>query len=249
MRINNLPAWTYKRSMPNINSADYDLDLTRKIESSCCGPIAVANIMLYLAKHSCCRLVPPIYDLNEDHFISKLIETLAKFMDTTSIGTYPNDLIDGIERYVINRGYNISIKSTGWVYGKKYKEENHPSPDWVMRGILGSSNSILNFANYEYNDKKDLYKRKKGHLVTATGFVRDWDELLVHDCASFTKPPAHYQLFKFQNIKLNAFSYSMPTSKYYWLRECNSLGEPYSKLYEPDLKVLDEALSFEVTPK
>lgn len=235
--------------MPNINSSDYKLDLKRKIESSCCSPISAANIMIYLAKHSCCRLVPPMHNLSEDHFISKLIETLAKLMYTTSIGTYPSDLINGLNKYVKDRGYKISIKSAGWIHGERYKDKNHPFPEWVMQGMLGSFNSILNFGNYEYNSKKDLFKRKEGHSVTGVGFIKNWNELLVHDCVSFKQLPVHYQMFKLKDIKLNSVDYSIPASKYYWLEECDSCGESCRNDYKTSIQVLDGVLSFEVTPK
>ncbi len=242
-----LPAWAYKRTMPNINSDRYSLDLKPKIESSCCGPIATANIILYLAQHNCSRLIPLSYRLDENYLLSKLIETLGKEMDTTRSGTFSDGLTDGLEKYVKDRGYKIRIKSAGWPYSAKYKDEKVPYPEWIMQGVLGSYNSILWIGIYEYNSAKNYYKRQGGHAVTVAGFIRDWDELLVHDLrSSDSKPPDHYFLYKIKDKKL-IHKDGEPVQA----SICFEISDDplYNRKDNGKIEVLEGALSFEVTPK
>ncbi len=242
-----LPDWAYKRTMPNINSDRYSLDLKPKIKSSCCAPIATANIIRYLAEHNCSRLIPLSYRLNENYLLSKLIEALAKAMDTTKSGTVPDGLTDGLEKYVKDRGYKIKIKWAGWPYDGKYKDEKAPYPEWIMQRVLGSNNSILWLGIYEYNSAKDHYKRKSGHAVTAAGFIRDWSELLVHDSRLLdSKPPDHYFLYEIKGKNL-----VHKDGKPIQASICFELSDDplYNRKDNGKIEVLEGALSFEVTPK
>lgn len=240
-----LPAWSYKRTMPNIHSGGR-LDLKSKIESSCCGPIATANIICYLAEHNCSRLIPLSYRLDENYLLSKLIEALAKAMDTTKKGTFPYGLTDGLEKYVRDRGYKIKIKWAGWPYDGKYKDEKAPYPEWIMQGTLGSYNSILWIGTYEYSFTKDHYKRKTGHAVTVAGFIRDWNELLIHDSVSFNRPPSHQFLYEIEDKKLIHKDGETVRASI-----CFELSDDplYNRRDNGTIEILEGALSFEVTPR
>ena len=98
MKIN-LPYSIYKKTMPNVR---LQYDLPDEIKESGCAPIALANIIKYLAKHSCVRIMPPQGHSSEQYSDMKLVETLAVYMDTDRNGTNNSDAIKGLEMTLSN---------------------------------------------------------------------------------------------------------------------------------------------------
>lgn len=184
MRVASLPPYMYKRSMSNINQMDGRNNVLDKRGKAWCGPVSVSNVLIYLARRHFQMLILPMGSLSKLASQVKLVETLAKYMKTNSrYGTDPIDMMEGLEKYVRERGYKTKIKWKGRFDGGSFHQGNKPDVDWIMRGAISTSNTILNIGGYKYNSKKFEYKRGEGHYLTVAGFKANNSELIVHDTA------------------------------------------------------------------
>ncbi len=245
MKVGRLPYSIYKSTMPHLSLTGWLSTLPRSVQNSSCGPTAAANIIYYLATHNCCRLIPPQGDLTLTHVQTKLIDTLARYMDTYKDGTGASDMIHGLENYVVNRGYNISIKWVGEPYTGKYKCGSVPTPNWIMRKTMNPYNTILWLGQYNHNEKKELYRRNKGHAVAVAGFNSVYNELLIHDSARY-KAPVTCELYKLAPGRLT----SKNTTKHSQASDFSELYEVYPYEHEESyINVIEGALSFKVYPR
>ena len=246
MRIEYLPYSIYKSTMPNLCPVDYRNSVAPRIQSSSCGPTSIANIIRYLAGHNLRQLMPPQGKSDETIANLRLIETLTRIMHTTQTGTVASDLISGLEKYVRDRGYKISIEWAGKSYSGKYKYESLVDPEWIMNGTIGPYNSILWLGNYEYNTKRETYKRKTGHAVTVAGFSSVYDELLIHDPSPIKrKYPIYCKLHKLTKGTLkNGDGIDHLAKRFYELREVYPYKDDGSLV-----TIIEGALSFEVFRK
>ena len=232
--------------MPSLCPVSYLSDVPAKVQGSSCGPTSVANIIRYLTAHSYGQLMPPQGESSETIANFKLIETLTRNMHTTQTGTIASDLIFGLEKYVRDRGYKISIDWAGNSYFGKYKHERIADPEWIMNGAIGPYNSILWLGNYTYNPRTEVYKRKIGHAVTVAGFNSVSNELLIHDPSSNRREyPVYCELHKLTKGTLKDRNGTQYSAKGFY-----ELREVYPYQYDDSIvTVIEGALSFEVFRK
>ena len=188
MRVNQLPAYLYKSTMPNLCQVDKRSGFLCKSPNPYCGPVAVSNALVYLARNGFPMIISPMGKLSLLTAQYKLVELLVKYINTTkSDGTYPLDLINGLEKYIRERGYRISISFKGFSENPEEDERYYdaskiPSLQWIMKGAIGDSNVILNIGYYKYKKSRELkYERNGGHYATVAGFKSTKDELIIHD--------------------------------------------------------------------
>jgi hypothetical protein len=85
-------------------------------------------------------------------------------------GTSPLETMEGLERYVRDRGYDIGVEWKGWRDGGRFASpEPIPSLDWLVNSTRGSSNLVISVGWYTYDYKKKMYDRLGGHYVTVVG--------------------------------------------------------------------------------
>ncbi len=225
-----LPYWFYKRSMPNLSPNSLFNGRGQTIKKSSCAPAAVANIIFYLSSSNRRFLVPSQGNHSIEYVKGKLIETLSKLMKTDRTGTVMPDLIEGLEKYVIDRGYKVS---------HRWYQTAELNPEIIMSTVLGDSNSILWNGQYVQTDV-NRFKRIEGHAVTLAGFNTRLSELLVHDC-SFMKKPHSIEIVLTE--KYTTFVHKgLPQRK-------SSFCKLKDFADEREMTVIEEVLSFEINPK
>jgi len=139
--------------------------------SQYCAPAAISNVLMWLDQQGFSALVPG--DDNSCRTQFKLVELLGSenYMNTDKeTGTSPIETMEGLERYVKDRGYDISIEWKGWRNGGKYAAKDQvPSIEWLKEGTMGQSNIIISVGWYTLDKKKMTYNRLGGHYVTVVG--------------------------------------------------------------------------------
>ncbi len=251
MRVSSLPAYLYKSTMPNLCQVDKRSDFLSKSPNPYCGPVAISNALIYLARNGFPMIISPMGKLSTLQAQFKLIELLAKYMNTTKPrGTDPLDLISGLEKYIRERGYRTSISSRGFLEDVKgdrdkyYDSSNIPTPRWIMKGAIEDSNVVLNIGYYKRKGKGNDYKRSNGHYVTVAGFKSTKDELIIHDPGP-GRALANSKLVKIsQGTLLEESEEERPASGYYACRDINE-NEEIGKY----LDVIDGGIVFRVCIK
>lgn len=157
-----------------------------------CGPVAVANSIMWLDENGYDRLVPDTDDRKKDQF--ELISVLGSpaYMNTgpdrgTSIGGFLN----GVHKYVLDRGYPCArLAYQGWRdHGTTFGTGvTVPDLDWIRAGTRGPASAWLNIGWYTHDPASDAYTRHDGHWVTLVGYGYDdrldsQTYLVIHDPA------------------------------------------------------------------
>ena len=196
-----LPSNHIKNGFPNICQADDNISVLRNNPKTHCGPVAVANIVVYLTKNGHQMLVEPQGGLLENEALNRLIEKLASCMQTGSIsdadpGTTPQNLIDGLEKYVVERGYRLPTKVwKGWGAGEVLASSEAPEMILIAEGTYGDKNSLLHLGWY-LDEKTGTYKRYSGHFANNVGYTNlNTDSnlgLIVHDPSPRSKAIAKF---------------------------------------------------------
>jgi hypothetical protein len=172
-----------------------------------CGPVAVANSIMWLDEHGYDRLVPDTADRKKDQF--ELISLLGSsvYMDTApESGTSLGGFLNGVHRYVLDRGYpHAQLAYQGWRDHGTAFGTGVVVPDltWTKAGIRGTASAWLNIGWYTYDPESDEYTRRDGHWVTLAGYGQD-DRLenptylVIHDPAwgTGTSIRNHYLLLE-----------------------------------------------------
>ncbi len=192
VQISNLPGTIIKQQFPNVCQSDSRLPLLVENPKTHCGPVAVSNLIIHLAKTQHQMLVEPMGTLTDEQALSRLIEQLASssYMNTGSIndsdpGTTPQNLIDGLEKYVVGRGYKLPfVQWSGWGAGEVNNPTEPPSIDLFVEGVFGDKNSIFHLGWY-LNPVSGIYERTGGHFANHVGYSnlnsdRDF-EVSLHD--------------------------------------------------------------------
>ncbi len=139
--------------------------------SQYCAPTAISNILVWLDQHGFPDLIPG--DDNSSKAQYKLIRCLGSedYMNTDhETGTSPIETMEGLERYVKDRGYNIILEWKGWRNGGRFAaKEKAPSVEWLKEGTQADSNIIISVGWYTLDKKKKHYNRLGGHYVTLVG--------------------------------------------------------------------------------
>jgi hypothetical protein len=139
--------------------------------SQYCAPVAVSNALVWFHEHGFPNLAPVRQCTPRIQF--EVIKNLGskRYMQTDmETGTSPLETMQGLERYVQDRGYDITIEWKGWREGGKFASADPiPNPDWLVKNSRGSSNVVVSVGWYTYHRKKKMYERLGGHYVTLVG--------------------------------------------------------------------------------
>lgn len=212
-----------------------------------CGPTAVSNLLIYLDKNGFVKILETDRPDNQDQF--KLIQLLgsAKYMNTKiNSGTEPLDLMKGLEKYIREKEYDISIKWKGWTNGSRYFIGKIPDKDWIINETVQRSNLVLHLGWYKFDPDKNFYKRIGGHFVTVAGIkgTDGWQKLIIHDPAirSGIKPKNEFcDLVPLDSGTLSEWDkYSPRSAKGYLKLEGIKIKE------DADLAIIDGALAFKL---
>lgn len=162
-----------------------------------CGPVAVANSLMYLAESGFPKVRPDASTDKEAQIA--LVQRLAarEFMDAaTRNGTSTPRLMAGVQRLVEQAGYQVvRLEQQGWRERTRQfpAQAEIPSLDWIREGLAADSGAVwLNVGWYKFNPETREYHRFAGHWVTLVGYGKDRDDadeppvLLIHDPAPRT---------------------------------------------------------------
>lgn len=151
-----------------------------KVGNVYCGPTSVSNILIYLDKNNFQNLLPIKNPSSKDELsLIKLLGSDNYMKTSLETGTEPFDLMKGLEKYVTEHSYNISLSWKGWSEGGDYSMGPAPDPTWIKCALDNGSNSVLQIGWYKFDKKKNFYKRIGGHYVTVVGFKGD--KVIIHD--------------------------------------------------------------------
>jgi hypothetical protein len=135
-----------------------------------CGPAAVSNALLWQAQNGWEKLLAVKNPSAKDHYT--LIQTLGSepFMNTHETkGTGPTQLMNGIKKYVFEKGYRAVIEYMG-IRTNNYRVGKTPRIPWILRTIKGSANLVLNVGWCTFDKDKKVYTRIGGHFITVAGY-------------------------------------------------------------------------------
>ena len=151
-----------------------------------CVPTAVSNHLVSMGEQFP-NLVPKAESTQKSQV--EIIRKLSSpgYMNTggRGKGTYLEDLIRGLKKYVKERGYDISIKYKGEEDedSKDYFQGENITPEWIKEELKGKSNLILSVKFYTKRENGDL-SFIGGHAVSVVGFNDDNGfKLHIHDPA------------------------------------------------------------------
>ncbi len=176
-----------------------------------CGPVAVANSLMYLTNHGFPRLRTPAATDKEAQIA--LVHRLAAggSMDTVERnGTSPPRLMAGVGAFVAQAGYQVvRLEQQGWRGGTKQFPAlcEIPCIDWIKEGLSTPGGAVwLNVGWYRAPAGTNEYRRFAGHWVTVVGYGKDQRGaadplmLLIHDPAPRTGTTPHTQWVKLSVI-------------------------------------------------
>ena len=162
-----------------------------------CGPVAVANSLMYFAKTGFPKLRPTAATdkAAQIEMINRL--AAADFMNTAERdGTSPPRLMAGVQKFVEQSGYQtVRLEQQGWKETTKQfpSKVDIPSLDWIKEGLSVKGGTVwLNVGWYKINAETSHYQRLGGHWVTLVGYGKDRSDradpltLLIHDPAPRT---------------------------------------------------------------
>jgi len=152
-----------------------------------CAPVAVSNSFVWLSEHGYPQLLPgknnnlPDKDKERDTLYNQiaLAKTLSssEFMNTKAEeGTYVDEVLLGIKKYILKQGYSIKQLSYQG-FRSNLAEFNsgtrNPKLASLKQGIIGKSGVWLNIGWYQSNPASGTYVRVGGHWVTLVGYGVD----------------------------------------------------------------------------
>jgi len=150
-----------------------------------CGPTAFANVLVAMDRRGYEDLVPEDGQSKEQQ--RALLEQLGTkpYLHTTRHGTGPISAMAGIRRFVQDRGYDALVEWRGWRHGGEFSSGEFVDPNWLLEGVLGESNVVVNVGWYKHDEPQRLYTRIGGHYMTLVGYQKEGDEItyLIHDPA------------------------------------------------------------------
>lgn len=154
-----------------------------------CGPTAFANILFALEHLGYSGLVPEGSPGQARE--RKLLEILTgEYLRLNAQGIGPVATLEGIDRYLAERGYRCKLEWRGWRYGGRFAAGRTLEWHWLCESVFGNSWGILNVGWYRRDESSERYHRFGGHWVTLVGFRQAGDVpiLLVHDPARRSGP-------------------------------------------------------------
>ena len=153
-----------------------------------CGPVSVANSLMWLGKKGYPQIVPFTNDTKENHhsFISLLGS--GKYIGTDADGSTAEDVCRGVKRYMKDReiGAKVEFQGWRWVPHEFRTGKDIPDLEWLKDGVVGNKALWLNIGWFDHDAKRNVYKRDGGHWVTLAGYGWDGkeentDALIIHD--------------------------------------------------------------------
>lgn len=148
-----------------------------------CAPTSVANHLYELRKEF------PNLISSKDPTLKDLIEIItilssSDYMNTIDgEGTYTSGLIKGLEKYVKEKGYDISIKYKGSDKDELYFAGSQITTNWIKEELKNGSNLVLSVDFYN-KDEDGNCESIGAHSVTVVGFNDDSGfKLYIHDPA------------------------------------------------------------------
>lgn len=251
-----LPNTYIREVFPNTCQADDNYPVLKENPKTHCGPVAASNLLCYLAQTQYQMLIEPMGSLSEKEASNRLIEILAshKYMNTGSMndadpGTTPQHLIEGLERYVVDRGFKLPfIQWKGWGAGEVLNPSEAPNPSLLAEGVYGDKHSIFHLGWY-LNEQSGIYERTGGHFGNNVGYSNlnaDKDfEVYLHDPSprsrGLTKICLPQELLA---GNLNNKGKQEPSDKYFSLN-----GVDVNPYKNADLAIVDGLLTIEIARK
>lgn len=191
-----------------------------------CGPVSASNSLMWLGENGYPNLIP--LEEGPDNYQFNMARLLGNndFMQTDPQGgTAPGSVLRGLERYIVNRGYDCTyIKYQGWRrHPSKYSTNiTTPSLEWIKNGFsIPGTAVLLNVGWYSYNPKNETYTRKGGHWVTMVGFGVDKNHspadnvVIIHDPATRATGEQSREYIKLEPVfkgKINGSLIGLPRS-------------------------------------
>jgi hypothetical protein len=161
-----------------------------------CAPVAVSNSFVWLSEHGYPKLLPNVPKGESTNIVSRqlsLVKILGSsdYMDTKADeGTYVDNVLLGIKKYVLKQGYSIkNISYQGFRSNLAEFDGGARSPRLasLKQGLIGKSAVWLNIGWYQHNPNSGTYVRVGGHWITLVGYGIDKDNkhidngLIVHN--------------------------------------------------------------------
>ncbi|MDB5100666.1 MAG: hypothetical protein JWM80_5087 [Cyanobacteria bacterium RYN_339] len=166
-----------------------------------CGPTAVSNSLVWLARHGHPDLAPQ--GVERPAVQGALVGLLAsqRYMNTSlKAGTSPSKLMVGLEAYLQDHGVSgavIGYQGARDIPPRFASGANSPDPRWLLRQFPGDAGAWMLIGWYRYDPETKIYKAFAGHWFSVVGYALDEagrpDPFtpLVHDSA----PPPRSQLY------------------------------------------------------
>jgi hypothetical protein len=135
-----------------------------------CGPTAVANALIAMDRCRYDNLVAG--DVTSKRVQLDLLTTLGqtRYLRMRKYGIGPIAAMVGIENFVRDRGYDVTVAWQGWRHGDEFTVAHSVHPRWLREGVLGDSNVVLNVGWYKHDPAGALYSRIGGHYMTLAGY-------------------------------------------------------------------------------
>ncbi|MBI3589814.1 MAG: C39 family peptidase [Candidatus Melainabacteria bacterium] len=202
---------TKRLSMPDFCQADTRYgEFPKDGKHHYCAPTAVSNILVYLDTNGFPNMLAPDVPNNYDQF--KLIKLLGsdKYMKSAH-GTKTSNLMSGLEKYVKERGYKISIQYKNLKHVGKYLViDKTLKPSWIKNKLDENYECVLG-VNFYSRKKKE---RIGGHYVTVVDFQdNDPLKILVHDPSSRSGIEPKTELWQFIPTKKGLWQIKMSNDK------------------------------------
>ena len=176
--------------MPDLCQTDEAFRATPYGGRSSCCPTSFANVLIAMDRRGFDNLVAG--DVCSRRSQRVLIEQLLArgHLPVNQSGIGPCAAMQGIERFVRERGYDARLEWQGWRHGGTYATRGTVDTDWLRQGVIGTSNVVINIGWYRYDQDEDLYARIGGHYMTLVGYRQKGSGFvyLIHDPAPRSGP-------------------------------------------------------------
>ena len=156
-----------------------------------CGPVAVSNSLVWLARHGYPRLAPTTKLTAASQGALARVLGEPNYMNTTyQDGTGVDGVLTGLAKYVGEHGYQFKyLGYQGWDPSTSPYDTGLKVPQlqWIKEGLAGNAAVWLKIGWYKRQDND--WKKFAGHWVTLVGYGVDEhgraapDVLIVHDPA------------------------------------------------------------------
>lgn len=189
-----------------------------------CGPVAVSNSLMSLAKNGFPRLVPS--EMRDQDAQVKLIHQLASsgYINTTQRrGTNPPRLMAGVKRLIEESGYHIErLEQQGWMaWTSDFPAlAKVPSLEWIRQGFGSERSAVwLNVGWYALDRETQTYHRFGGHWVTLVGYGKDRNgqedcmTVMIHDPSPRTGITTLTQYIKLVPLKAGVLMRNLSSTR------------------------------------